>query len=50
VDLVDVPRYNAKEFKAWLTELEAFFQVTNDWVMVRAGVFNELNIALEHPN
>jgi hypothetical protein len=50
VDRVDVPRYNAKGFKAWLTELEAFFQVANDWVMVRAGVFNELNTALEHPN
>jgi flagellar basal body P-ring protein FlgI len=33
-----------------ITELEGFSQVANDWAMVRAGVFNELNTALEHHN
>jgi hypothetical protein len=49
-DSADVPRFNAKGFKAWLTELEGFCQVANDWAMVRARVFNEINTALEHRN
>jgi hypothetical protein len=50
VDRADFPGYNAKGFKACLTELEGFCQVANDWAIVQAGVFNEFNIALEHPN
>jgi lysyl-tRNA synthetase class I len=50
VDQADFARYNAKGFKAWLTELDGFCHFANDWAMVRAGVFNELNTALEHRN
>jgi hypothetical protein len=49
-DRADVPWCNAKGFKAWLTELEGFCQVANDWAMVRAGVFNELSTTVEHRN
>jgi hypothetical protein len=49
-DSADVPQYNAKGFKAWQIELGGFCKVANDWVMARAGVFNELNTALEHRN
>jgi hypothetical protein len=50
MERADFPRYNAKGFNARLTELEEFCQVVNDLVMVRTGVFNELNPALEHRN